>query len=160
NHSVSLKGTSKFYGSAGRFITTFKSGGGIEFEKYESKLNCVEWGVQNVMRSEQKSCFVRELYTKPAVLKRGTEMQSFQVDYTCKRDERNSDIEIKIGSGSSHDTVAILRDITFHQGNHSEKLNGTGTYKGQGGDFETVLYGEWGRDTYTTPIRCTGWGIK
>lgn len=160
NQSISLKGTSKFYGSAGRFITTFKSGGGTDFQNHVSTLNCLEWGVQNVMRSEQKSCFVREVFTKPAVLKRGTEIQSYQVDYTCKRNERNSDIEIKIRSGSRYDTLAILRDIAFHQGNHSVTLSGTGTFKGEGGNFETVLHGQWGRDTYTTPIRCTGWGIK
>jgi hypothetical protein len=160
NHSVSLKGTSKFFGSTGRFIVAFKSSGGIEFQNYVSKLNCLEWGVQNVLRSEQKNCFVRELFTKPAVLKRGTEIQSYQVVYNCKRNESNSDIEIKIGSGSRYDTIAILRDIAFHQGNNSSTLSGTGTFKGEGGNFETVLHGEWGRDTYTTPILCTGWGIK
>lgn len=161
NHSVSLKGTSKFFGSAGRFITTLKSGGGMEFQKHESKLNCLEWGIQNAVRSETGNCLVRHLYSHPTVLKRGTQIQSFQVDYTCKRDEPpNSDIEIKIGSGSRYDTIAILRDIALHQGNHSEKLSGTGTFKGEGGNLETVLRGGWGRDTYTTPIRCTGWGIK
>jgi len=161
DHRITLKGTSNFYGSVGRFITTLKSGGGMEFHKHESNLNCVEWGVQNLVRRETEYyCLINRLYLDPTVLRRGTKLKSFKVDYTCKRDTPpNSDIEIKMGSESHYDTVAIMRDISLRQGNHRVTLSGTGTYKGEGGNFKTVLHGAAG-DTYLTPIRCSGWGIK
>lgn len=160
NHSIKLKGTGKYHGSAGRFITALKGGGGTELHRLTSNLNCLEWGIQAVTKTENDHCFVRDLSMKPAVLKRGAQIESFKVDYTCKRGQPNSDVEVKIGSGSRYELVAILRDIALLQGNHSVSLSGTGTYKGEGGNFETSLRGNWGRATHLNPIHCTGWGIK
>ncbi|OPY89738.1 MAG: hypothetical protein A4E73_02848 [Syntrophaceae bacterium PtaU1.Bin231] len=157
-NKVSLKGAGRWVGP-GTFITSFKSNG-TEFQHRASPLRCVEWALDSSVPGLEKDCETHHLSIDPVILKRGTKIKFFHVDYACKQRKYHSDIEIQMKSGSRVETVAVLRNIDLLYGNHSVTLSGTGSFDGDVREFRTTLSGNWGRHQFITPLKCSGWGVK
>lgn len=157
-HKVTLKGSGE-RGGPGTFITSFKSGG-FEFHNRVSPLHCVEWALDRSDDFARSVCETRKLSIEPTILKRGTKIKSFHVDYVCKEMQHGSDIEIEMVSGARAETVAVLRNTILGSGNHSVTLSGTGSFDGDVRQFNVILRGGWGRHKRIAPLECWGWAVK
>jgi len=158
-HKVSLKGPGEWDGP-GKFITSFKSGG-FELQNRVSPQRCVEWILDmQSSPSERGDCETRKLTIEPAILQKGTKIKSFHVDYFCKVRKYHSDIEIQMVSDSRAETVAVLRNIDLHYGNHSVTLSGTGSYDDGVYQFRSIISGDWGTHTHIATLTFRGWAVK